>query len=72
MGWGGVKLSVVAVEATLMVFETSGHLFMPDDAQRVELQLSLQQHPGADIAFDFSIAALSDSTGHWHTHVTGL
>ncbi|KAJ5331132.1 ketoacyl-synt-domain-containing protein [Penicillium atrosanguineum] len=46
-------------------------LFMPDDAQHVELQLSLQQHPGADIAFDFSIAALSDSTGHWHTHATG-
>lgn len=47
-------------------------LFVPDDAQRVELQLSLQQHPGADVAFDFSIAALSDCTGHWHTHATGI
>ncbi|OQE44845.1 hypothetical protein PENCOP_c002G00822 [Penicillium coprophilum] len=47
-------------------------LFMPDDAQRVGLQLSLQQHPGADLAFGFSITALSDSTGHWHTHATGV
>jgi acyl transferase domain-containing protein/NADPH:quinone reductase-like Zn-dependent oxidoreductase len=63
----------VSTLGTLALYdvEFKRNLFMPDDAQHVELQLSLQQHPGADVAFDFSISALSDSTGHWHTHATG-
>ena len=41
------------------------------DRQRVELQLSLKPQQGSDLAFYFSITALSDS-GEWYEHATGM
>ena len=41
------------------------------DKQRVELQLSFKPLNGSDLAFAFSITALSDS-GEWYEHATGV